>query len=342
MFSHLSSMRKIKFGIIGCGHIGKRHAAVIDSDTNAELVALCDIDNTAASDLADAYAIQNIFEDYQDLLLMDLDIVNICTPHYLHKEMTVDALKLSNHVLVEKPMAITAEDARKTIETSRETGFKLSLVKQNRHNVPIILAGKALSEGKLGAISMVQCNVFWNRHQGYYNQSDWRGKKDKEGGALFTQASHFIDLLVHWFGPVIKAKTEISTQFHDIEVEDVGISSVVFKSGALGSISWTTNVYNKNYEGSITIVGENGTIKIGGAYLNKIAFWDVLHYPLPDNISFVDKPNNYGKYQGSSSNHHRVIEEVIKNLTGNSADIVEGAEGELSISAIETIYNAAK
>jgi UDP-N-acetyl-2-amino-2-deoxyglucuronate dehydrogenase len=340
--SQMSYMQKIKFGIIGCGHIGKRHAAVIENDSNAELVALCDIDRIAVKDLADDYSIQNIFEDYRDLLQLNLDIVDICTPHYLHKQMTVDALTLSNNVLVEKPMALTAEDAREMIETSRKTGFKLFVVKQNRYNVPIILAGKALSEGKLGKISMVQCNVFWNRHQGYYDQSEWRGKKDKEGGALFTQASHFIDLLVHWFGPVVNAKTEIDTQFHDIEVEDAGLSSIVFKSGVLGSISWTTNVYNKNFEGSITIIGENGTIKIGGAYLNKIEFWDVQHYPLPDNISFVDKPNNYGKYQGSSSNHHRVIEEVIKNLNGDSADIVEGKEGELSISAIETIYNAAK
>jgi predicted dehydrogenase len=333
-------MQKIKFGLIGCGHIGKRHAAVIDNDPNAELVAVCDINKESADELANSYNIDNIYYDYHEMLQMEMDIVNICTPHYLHKVMAIDSLEMGKNVLVEKPMALLSQDASLMIKTANEKGLKLFVVKQNRYNIPIILAGKALADGMLGRISMVQCNVFWNRRQEYYDQSDWRGVKDKEGGALFTQASHFVDLLVHWFGPVVKAKTEIDTQFHSIEVEDAGHSAVVFDSGVLGSISWTTNVYNKNYEGSITIIGEHGTIKIGGAYLNKIDFWDVQSYPLPDNISFVDKPNNYGKYQGSSSNHHRVIEEVIKNLTGNKSSIVEGEEGELSISAIETIYNA--
>jgi len=222
-----------------------------------------------------------------------------------------------------------------------DAGLKLYVVKQNRYNVPIRLADEAIKNNRLGKIYKVHCNVLWNRHQAYYNQSEWRGNKETERGALFTQASHFIDILVWWFGRVTEAKTVMATQAHDIEIEDCGQSSVLFESGVIGSISWTTNVYNKNYEGSITIIGENGTIKIGGGYLNKVEYWDVKSHPLPDNISFVDQPNNYGKYQGSSSNHHRVIEEVVKDLSGEISNIVEGKEGELSIAAIETIYNGA-
>ncbi len=329
-------MNIIKFGIVGCGHIGKRHAAVIDNDPNAELVVVCDVDSQAANEVSAAY---NVKEASFDVLLNEkIDIVCICTPHSLHMPMTIAGLKSGLHVLVEKPMALSSADAHEMIQTSISEQKKLFVVKQNRYNIPIILAGKALREKKLGKVSMIQCNVYWNRHQEYYNQSAWRGKKSEEGGALFTQASHFIDLLVHWFGAIKSAKTNMDTHFHAIDFEDVGQSTVIFESGVLGSISWTTNVYNKNYEGSITIIGELGTIKIGGPYLNKIEFWDVKSYPLPDNISFVDKPNNYGKYQGSSSNHHRVIEEVIKNLNGNESDIVEGIEGEISIDAIEKIY----
>ena len=189
---------------------------------------------------------------------------------------------------------------------------------------------------------MVECNVLWNRNQGYYDQSDWRGDKSKEGGALFTQASHFIDILVGWFGDIVSANTKIATQNHKVEVEDAGLSNVEFSTGVLGSINWTTNVYNKNYEGSITIIAENGTIKIGGAYLNKIEFWYVNSFTLHDNIAYVDLPNNYGKYHVSSSNHHRVFDEIIKDLSGEKSSIVEGSEGARSIRAIEKIYNGVK
>jgi len=181
-----------------------------------------------------------------------------------------------------------------------------------------------------------------NRYQAYYDQSDWREFKDKEGGAFFTQASHFINILVWWFGDVVSANTKIATQNHNIDVEDVGITNVEFSSGVLGAINWTTNVYNKNYEGSTTIIAEHGTIKIGGTYLNKIEFWDVKSSPLPEDISYVDLPNNYGKYQGSSSNHHLVFAEMIKDLTGEKSSTVEGWEGTRSIKAIEKIYSAVK
>ena len=328
-----------RFGIIGCGHIGKRHAAVLDQYEYADLKSVCDIRVDQAQTQADLYGNMSVHKAYEELLKEDIDVVAICTPHHLHKPMTLAALKAGKHVVVEKPMTLSAKDASEMSQAAKDAGLKLFVVKQNRYNVPIMLADEAIKNNRLGKIHMVQCNVLWNRHQGYYNQSDWRGSLETERGALFTQASHFVDILVWWFGKVTEAKTVMATQAHDIEIEDCGQSSVLFESGVIGSISWTTNVYSKNYEGSITIIGENGTIKIGGGYLNKVEYWDVKSHPIPDNISFVDKPNDYGKYQGSSSNHHRVIEEVVKDLSGEKSNIVEGFEGELSIAAIETIYN---
>ena len=328
----------IRAGIIGCGHIGKRHAAILDASHDFDLIAIADIDKTSVQNLSAVYDIQEAYVDYNELIQTKIDIVFICTPHYLHKEMTIASMIAGKDVVVEKPMALSVDDAKLMTDAAADLGKKLFVIKQNRFNVPIKLAEETIRDGMLGKVFMVECNVMWNRHQEYYDQSDWRGDKQKEGGALFTQASHFIDILVWWFGDVISANTKLATQHHKIEVEDAGTANLEFESGVLGSINWTTNVYNKNYEGSITVIGEYGTIKIGGAYLNKIEFWDVKSYPLPENIAYVDLPNNYGKYQGSSSNHHQVFEEVAKNLLGMESSTVEGWEGTRSINAIETIY----
>ncbi len=335
-------MEKIKFAIIGCGSIGSRHIAVVDADQRSEIVAICDINSNRLNQLSTTYNGLRAFTSYDELLeKTDAEVVNICTPHGLHAEMAIKAMNKGKHVLVEKPMALTTTDANRMIETADKNKVRLMVVKQNRYNIPIDLAKKALDKGALGKIYMVNCDILWNRHQGYYSDSNWRGKKSLEGGVLYTQVSHFIDLLVWFFGDVVSAKTFIEKKAHDIEIEDCGNSLVRFSSGAMGNLSWTTCVYNKNYEGSITIIAENGTIKIGGQYLNKIEFWDVKSYPLPENIQFVDKPNAYGKYQGTSSNHDKVISDVVAALLNERFNVVEGDEGIKSIHAIETIYNSA-
>ena len=281
------------------------------------------------------------FDDYDKLLNdSDADIISICTPHALHAEMAISAAKKGKHILVEKPMAISTQDADRMIKTAKENNVKLMVVKQNRYNVPVALTKQALVESKLGRIFMVQCNVLWNRYEGYYSESNWRGKKKLEGGALYTQASHFIDLLIWWFGDVVKAKTFLETRSHAIEIEDCGSSLLTFGSGVMGTLAWTTCVYNSNYEGSITIIGEYGTIKIGGQYLNQIEYWDVKDFPIPERTQFLDKPNAYGKYQGSSSNHDKVIKDVISALLNEKHNSVEGTEGYRSIKAIEMIYNS--
>tara|TARA_B110001452_G_C15210455_1_gene419856 strand:+ start:19 stop:1029 length:1011 start_codon:yes stop_codon:yes gene_type:complete len=330
---------KIKFAVVGCGSIGKRHIAVIDAEINADLVAICDVDINKCIELSNLYGGVKYFTDYALMLKeIDIDIVNIATPHGLHASMSIEAANSKKNILVEKPMALNSIDCNLMNKAAKENGVKLFVVKQNRYNKPIALTKKALENGKLGKIFMTQCNVMWNRHQGYYNESDWRGQLSLEGGALNTQVSHFIDLLIWWFGDVTFAKTLIDTKNHKIEIEDCGVTAMKFSSGVLGSLLWTTCVYNNNFEGSITIIGEKGTIKIGGKYLNKIEFWDVQSYPLPDEIYFEDTPNNYGKYQGTSSNHDKLMTELVELFAQNRKGVVEGVEAIKTVEAIELIY----
>jgi UDP-N-acetyl-2-amino-2-deoxyglucuronate dehydrogenase len=336
-------MNTIRFAIIGCGNIGRRHLAVVDAEARAEIDAVCDIVGARASENAALYGVDRHFTDYAEMLeATDAEVVSICTPHGLHAEMSIAASKAGKHVLVEKPMALSTSECKAMMQAAEENGVSLMVVKQNRYNKPMSIVHKALKEGRLGEIYLVQCHVLWNRHAGYYADSNWRGRKDLEGGVLFTQVVHFIDLLIWWFGDVIDASASISTRKQDIEIEDIGNADLVFSSGVSGSLLWTTCVYNNNFEGSITIIGEEGTIKIGGQFLNRIDYWDVHAYPLPEGVEYTDEPNIYSKYQGTSSNHPKVVEDVVASLLHERHDIVEGNEGIKSIAAIEKIYEAAR
>lgn len=336
-------MKKMKFAIAGCGSIGKRHLAVLDAEPNAEVVAICDTDEKKCKELSILYNNIACYTSFSQMLsAIEADIVCIATPHTLHAPMAIEATNHKFNVLVEKPMALTITDCLAMNEAANKNNVKLWVVKQNRHNVPVKLAKDAIEKGMLGKIFMVKCDILWNRYQGYYDESTWRGKIKEEGGALFTQASHFIDLLVWWFGNVISVNAQIETQNHKIETEDSGNAFLKFENGTLGSLNWTTCVYNKNYEGSITIIGQYGTIKIGGQYLNKIDYWDVRGYPLQDGIDFSDKPNSYGKYQGTSSNHDKVIKSILEKYDNPKIEVVEGFEGMKCIDAIEKIYQSAK
>jgi len=336
------STGKIKFGIVGVGSIGKRHIAVLDADPNCEIVGICDLDESKLNEQAELYHVK-AFTDYKTMLAeIDADVINVVTPHALHTAMSIEALDRGFHVLVEKPMALTSEDCQKMIDAAERNNKKLWVVKQNRYNVPIRLAKDAIDKGRLGKIFMIKCDILWNRYQGYYDDSPWRGKLEEEGGALFTQASHFVDLLVWWCGDVTDVRGYMETQNHNIQTEDSGAAVLNFDSGTIGSLVWTTCVYNKNYEGSITIVGEKGTIKIGGKYLNLIEYWDVEAYPLQEGIEYTDKPNSYGKYQGTSSNHDKVISALVDYLLHDKDNIVQGVEGMRSIQAIEKVYKAMK
>jgi UDP-N-acetyl-2-amino-2-deoxyglucuronate dehydrogenase len=333
----------LSVAVVGCGSIGKRHAAVLDADSDTRLVAVCDINLAAAETVAGHYGGVAVYTDFHEMIEVERpDMVVVATPHALHADIAVASLLARCHVLVEKPMALNSHDCRRMMEAASQSGKKLWVVKQNRHNIPVRLTDEAIRAGKLGKIFMVKCDILWNRYQGYYDDSAWRGSIEQEGGALFTQASHFIDLLIWWCGDITEAKARIETMNHSIETEDTGAAVLKFSSGTLGSLVWTTCVHERNLEGSITIVGELGTIVIGGEYLNKIEFWNVKDYPLPEGVEFVDRPNSYGKYQGTSSNHDKVLRSIIGYLKGISEETVEGWEGLRSVEAIEIIYASAR
>ena len=332
----------LNFAVVGCGHIGRRHLSVIAAEPNARLVAYCDVDESKLADLAGDYPTARSFTDYERMLRdAAIDIVSICTPHGLHAIMSIQAAQSGRHVLVEKPMALTSLESERMIAAAAANGVNLYVVKQNRYNRPVMLVRDALDRGLLGRPLMVQCNVIWNRRPAYYEESPWRGNRYLEGGALHTQVSHFLDLLVWWFGEVEQAKTIMATLNHDIEIEDCGSSALRFASGVVGSLLWTTCAYRQNYEGSLTIIAEKGLVKIGGKYLNEIEFWNVAGSPDPPAFEPDDRPNDYGTYQGSASNHDRLIHDLIAQLIERRSGVVEGEEGIKSIRAIEKIYGGA-
>jgi UDP-N-acetyl-2-amino-2-deoxyglucuronate dehydrogenase len=333
-------MKKIKFGIVGYGQIGQRHAQHILNNTNSELIAICDIDKTKL-DLITNTAIKT----YTDLRTMldeaDIDVVNVCTPNYLHCDNTVLSLKMGKHVVCEKPMAISTTECNKMIATAEETNKTIFVVKQNRYNEPVQLTKQLLEENKLGKIFLVNINCFWNRNETYYNNSNWKGDIIKDKGILYTQFSHFVDILYYFFGYCKPNYCTINNFAHNyIDIEDNGIAVLESRTGALINLNFSNCAYNKNMEGAITIIAEKGTIKIGGQYLNTIEYQNIEGITLP-NINIEHKNNDYGTYQGSMSNHDKVIQNVIDTLNGNSNTMTTAEEGREVVKMIERMYELA-
>lgn len=331
---------KINFAVIGCGYIGKRHVEHISKLGN--LVAVCDIDEKKAIELSDTYSCRRYF--HIDKLLNEsenIDVVSVCTPNGLHTEHTVKALKRGNHVLCEKPMALKSSDCKLMINTAHEVDKLLFIIKQNRFNPPIVALKKIIEEKRLGRIINVQVNCFWNRTDAYYLESDWKGKKSLDGGVLFTQFSHFIDLLYWLVGDITKAYSITKNFMHPntIEFEDSGVVLLEFINGAIGSINFTINSYKKNMEGSITIFGEKGTVKVGGQYLNVLEYQNIDNYVISD-IPESRPANEYGFYQGSMSNHDKIYENVIYVLQNNGKIAATGEDGLKTVEIIEKIYSS--
>lgn len=331
--------KKITFGIIGFGKIGPRHKQKIDENENCELIAVCDIDESRLKSLEQQEI--ELYNDYKVMLKNpDIDVVSVCTPNYLHAQMTIDALNAGKHVLCEKPMALFSKDCANMVEAAITNKRKLLVVMQNRYNPPVLATKKLLDEGRLGRIYEIVLNCYWNRNREYYAESPWKGFKEKDGGALYTQFSHFIDL-VYWFAGKATSVHAIADNYNhpEIEIEDTGIVTVKFASGALGSINFTNCAYGKNMEGSITIFAEDGTVKIGGEYLNTLEYQNVKDLDVIK-ISSGRMANDYGTYKGSMSNHHKVYENVVDVLLNNKKIAVDGKEGMQSLKIIEAIYKS--
>jgi predicted dehydrogenase len=270
-----------------------------------------------------------------------MDVVSVCSPNGLHHDHTVSALKRGLHVLCEKPMAINVVDSEHMINESLRANRRLFVVKQNRFNPPVQAVKQAIDDGRFGKIYSVQLNCFWNRNPNYYNTSDWKGTLKLDGGTLFTQFSHFIDLLYYFFGDVSEAKGFSGNFDHKdiIEFDDTGMVAIKFYNGILGTINYTVNSYGKNMEGSITIFGEKGTVKIGGQYLNELEYQHFNNYEIKD-LPPGNPPNNYGEYKGSMSNHDQVYANVIDVLQNQGTIATNGFEGLKIVEIIDKIYKA--
>ena len=333
-------MKKIRFAIIGCGRIAQRHAGHISN--KGILVAVCDVIKERADELANTYNAVPYYS-INDLLKNEtgVDVITVCTPNGLHAEHSIKALQSGFHVLCEKPMALQVADCEKMISAADENGKHLFIIKQNRYNPPVVAVKRALDEGRLGRIYSIQLNCFWNRGVDYYANS-WKGTMKLDGGTLFTQFSHFIDLLYWMVGDVKPVQSLMANYAHQgvIEFEDTGVVLVEFTNGAIGTVNYTVNSHEKNMEGSLTIFGEKGTVKIGGQYLNELEYQNIQDFKI-DNLPTGNIANHYGTYEGSMSNHDKVYDNLIEVLQHNGTMTTSTWEGLKTVAFIEKIYNAA-
>ncbi|MFV8346796.1 Gfo/Idh/MocA family protein [Flavobacterium sp. ZB4P13] len=335
-------MEKINFAIIGCGRIAQRHAEHINN--NGNLVAVCDIDNEKSDLLAEKYEAK-AFYSIEEMLNSDdlnIDVVAVCSPNGLHSNHSILSLKSGYHVICEKPMAINVSDCGDMIQVAEKANKRLFAIKQNRFNPPVAAVKQAIDEGKLGKIYSVQLSCFWNRNDDYYKDS-WKGTQDMDGGTLFTQFSHFVDLLYWMIGDVRNAYALTGNFAHKniIDFEDTGVVALEFNNGALGTINYTVNSYGKNMEGSLTIFGEKGTVKIGGQYLNELEYQNIEGFKI-ENLPEGNTANNYGAYQGSMSNHDKIYENLVDVLTNDGVITTNAFEGLKTVEIIEKIYKSAK
>jgi len=333
--------KELKFAIAGCGRIAQRHAEHISH--LGKLISVCDIVPEKAKTLSEKYSAR-AFDNLDAMLESNaqIDVVSVCTPNGLHAEHTIKALKAGFHVLCEKPMALSVPDCSAMINAAEKANKRLFIVKQNRFNPPVEAVKKLIDEEKLGKIYSLQLSCFWNRNEDYYRNS-WKGTKALDGGTLFTQFSHFIDLL-YWFAGDVESVSARTGNFHHqglIEFEDTGIAILKFNSGAIGTVNYTVNAYKKNMEGSLTIFAEKGTVKIGGQYLNELEYQS-LEGEAIRNLPAGNPPNNYGQYFGSMSNHDKVYQNLIDVLNGQGSIATSGMEGMKTVEIIEKIYRQAK
>jgi len=330
--------RQIRVGLVGCGRVAKNHLEAIEQSDDLTLIGLCDRDFTMAEALAKRYQAQ-CFKDMTRLLQADLDVVVLCTPSGLHAQQTMAVAAAGKHVIVEKPMATSWADGLAMVQACDQANVHLFVVKQNRFNPTLNILKHTIELGRFGQIYMVAVNVFWNRPQAYYDMSSWRGTWEFDGGAFMNQACHYIDLL-HWLiGPVDAVQARTATLARNIQAEDSGVVNLQWRHGALGSVAVTMLTYPDNLEGSITILGERGTVRIGGVALNEIQHWSFADEHPDDTVvmetSYVtDSVYGFG--------HPLYYQNVIEVLNGQALPAVSGREGLRTLELLTAIYRSAR
>lgn len=330
----------LRFGLVGCGRIAKRHSELLGYQQieNASLVAVCDIEKVKAQKIGEQFDVP-YYTDMDEMMRMeDIDVVSVLTESGHHAKHVINLAKYGKHIMVEKPIALTLDDADAMIRACDEHGCKLFVVKQNRFNVPVVKLREALDKKRFGKLVLGTIRVRWSRDQAYYDQAWWRGRWDMDGGVLTNQASHHIDLLEWMMGDVESVFAKSITALVDIEAEDTAIVTLKFKNGALGIIEATTAVRPKDLEGSISILGETGTVEIGGFAVNKMIHWNFTHEETGDSEVMekysVNPPNVYG------FGHQAYYEHVVDSILNHKKQLVDGLEGRRSLELISAIYES--
>ena len=334
----------IHFAVVGAGHIGKRHCTVIANTPNAKLVAIVDTDEATAKKTGQDYHVP-YFSSIKDLLAanLNIDVVNVCTPNGFHKLQTIQSLQSGHHVVCEKPMALAKVDAVEMMNVALEMQKNIFCVMQNRYSPTAVWLKEIIENKLLGNINLVAVNCFWNRDSRYYQTSPWRGSAEFDGGVLFTQFSHYIDTLYWLFGDVknIVARTHNFNHGNSIAFEDSGVAIFDFVNGGTCSFNFTTTSWDKNFESSISIIGECGSVKVGGQYMNEIEYCHIQNYEMPSLAPSLPA-NDYGFYKGSAANHEFVIQNVVNHLQLGTPITATPQEGMKVVEIIEAIYTASK
>ena len=340
--SQLNEM-KIKFAVIGCGHIGKKHSQMIYENPCAKLVALVDLKPKSELGI-DEFNVP-FFNSLEDFLNseIEVDVINIATPNGFHANQAILSLNNKKHVVIEKPMALNTLDAKKIIEASKKNNKKVFCVMQNRYSPPSKWLKNLVESKKLGKIYIVKVDCFWNRDERYYTPNSWHGDLKLDGGTLFTQFSHFIDLIYWIFGDFKNISARFNNFNHQnlTHFEDSGNVFFEFFNGGFGTLNYSTSVFNKNFESSITIIAENGSIKVGGQYMDKVEYCHVNDYKMPK-LKPTNPGNDYGYYKGSAQNHNFLIQNVIDVFLKNKSITVDMMEGCKVVEIIEKIYSNKK
>ena len=332
-------MDKIKFGIIGTGHIGKRHAEMIVRNKECELVAISDI--APKDSLALKPYNVPFYDNHIEMLSShsEIDVVCVCTPNGSHSDISIDVLNNNKHVVIEKPVGLSKAKCEKVIFNALQNQKQVFAVMQNRYSPPSEWLKEIIKTKKMGKIFIVQVNCYWNRDIRYYKKGGWKGTQDQDGGTLFTQFSHFIDIIYWLFGDIenIQGKFNDFTHQDSTDFEDSGIVSFDFKDGGMGCLNYSTSVWNSNLESSMTIVGSKGSVKVGGQYMNEIEYCNIEDYTMPE-LAPSNPPNDYGPYKGSAANHHYIIQNVVDTLRGKNVATTNVLEGLKVVEIIEEIY----
>ncbi|WBF66159.1 Gfo/Idh/MocA family oxidoreductase [Desulfovibrio subterraneus] len=333
------SDRKIRIAVVGCGRISKNHFESIRKfPDDLELVGACDVDASVAEYVEKTYTVP-CYRSYTKMLAeLKPDVVALCTPSGLHPQQTVEAAKAGVNVITEKPMATRWADGVHMVKSCDEARVRLFVVKQNRRNATLQLLKRAMEEKRFGRLHMVHLNVFWTRPQAYYDQAKWRGTWELDGGAFMNQASHYVDLIEWLIGPVADIQAMTSTN-RNIEVEDTGVMNVRWRNGALGSMSVTMCTYPKNYEGSITIIGETGTVRVGGVAANEILTWEFADkMPYDENVQAA----SYETTSVYGFGHPLYYKNVVDVFRGAAEPETDGREGLKSLEVLIAAYLSAR